>query len=411
MGRRTKIKTPPAPRSPRRPLAVASAAALLAVVVLYAAVRQKGGAATEADGPGSSAGEPSAIDATHPRMGDPAPAPGRLPDPATARVADAGTIAPTVVRDEGPPGPTPEGMVWIPPGQFAMGSDYEPFGDARPIHAVELDGFFIDGTTVTNEQFARFVRETGYVTAAERTPDPRDFPGVPPEAVVPGSIVFRPPSGPVRLDEASGRWHYVPGACWKNPEGPGSGLAGRGRHPVVQVGWDDASAYARWAGKRLPTEAEWEYAARGGLTQKPYAWGDDFRPGGKIMANTWQGRFPDSNTKEDGWERTAPVGQFPPNGFGLCDMAGNVWQWCADWYRPDTYRNSPAKNPEGPKDSFDPNEPGARKRVQRGGSFLCTDQYCSRYMPGGRGKGEIGTGSSHLGFRCALTPRASRPRR
>jgi formylglycine-generating enzyme len=400
MARRTKMLISSASRSPRRSLAVASVVALLSVVVVLAATSRKW-ATPIPDGQAMSAGE---FQPTRDRVGNSVRQPTRLPDRTTAPKANAGSIEPTVVGDKTPPVPTPEGMVWIPPGRFAMGSDHKPFIDARPIHTVELDGFFMDQTPVTNEQFARFVRETGFVTVAERKPDPKNFPGVPPEAVVPGSLVFRFPSGPVRPEEVSRWWHYVPGACWKAPEGPGSGLAGRERHPVVHVCCDDAAAYAKWAGKRLPTEAEWEYAARGGLTQKPYAWGDDFRPGNKFMANTWQGRFPNANTAEDGWERTAPVGQYPPNGFGLVDMAGNVWQWCADWYRPDAYRRSSARNPQGPSDSFDPREPGVRKRVQRGGSFLCTDQYCSRYMPGGRGKGAIGTGTSHVGFRCVMTP-------
>lgn len=332
---------------------------------------------------------------------------GQLPDPASGRVADAGLSVPTVVRDVGPPGPSPEGMAWIPPGRFAMGSDYGPFDDARPIHPVELDGFWLDRTPVTNDQFARFVRETGYVTVAEHKPDPRDFPGVPPADLVPGSLVFAQPSGPVPLDDVSAWWRYLPGACWRRPEGPGSDLEGRGRHPAVHVSWDDAAAYARWAGKRLPAEAEWEYAARGGLAGKPFVWGDEFRPGGRAMANTWQGRFPDTNTRQDGWARTSPVDQFPTNGFGLSDMAGNVWQWCADWYRPDYYTRSPSANPTGPAASLDPQEPGIPKRVQRGGSFLCSDQYCARYMPGGRGKGAVDTGSSHVGFRCALSPRSA----
>ncbi len=330
--------------------------------------------------------------------------PGRLPDPASARVPNSGEVIPTVVRECPAPGPTPEGMVWFPSGRFSMGSDYEPFGDARPIHAVELEGFWMDRTPVTNEQFARFVRETGYVTVAERKPDPKDFPGVPAVVLMPGSLVFTPPTGPVPLDDVSAWWQYVPGANWRHPEGPSSHIEGRETHPVVQVCWEDAVAYARWAGKRLPTEAEWEYAARGGLTQQPYVWGREFRPSGRLMANTWQGRFPDRNAAEDGWERTAPVAQFPANGFGLHDMAGNVWQWCADWYRPDSYCQGPSTDPTGPADSFDPAEPGIPKRVQRGGSFLCSDQYCSRYMPGGRGKGAVDTGSSHVGFRCVLSP-------
>jgi formylglycine-generating enzyme len=332
----------------------------------------------------------------------------RLPDPARARVPNAGVVARTVVLDIKAPGPAPDGMAWVPPGRFAMGSDYEPFADARPIHVVELDGFWMDKTPITNEQFGKFISETGYVTIAERKPDPNDIPGASPGDLVPGSVVFSPPSGPVSLDNVGAWWRYVPGACWKHPEGPESHLDGREKHPVVHVAWEDAAAFAKWTGKRLPTEAEWEYAARGGLTQKPYAWGDDFRPGGKIMANSWQGRFPYLNTKEDGWERTSPVGSFPPNGFGLYDMAGNVWQWCADWYRPDAYEPSPSANPQGPSDSFDPEEPHIPKRVQRGGSFLCSDQYCSRYMPGGRGKGAVDTGTSHAGFRCVLSPKPDR---
>jgi formylglycine-generating enzyme required for sulfatase activity len=196
----------------------------------------------------------------------------------------------------------------------------------------------------------------------------------------------------------------VKGASWRHPEGPGSGLASRMNHPVVHIAFQDAEAYARWAGKRLPTEAEWELAARGGLDQKPYTWGDAFQPGGRYMANSFQGHFPNENTLADGFRSTAPVRSFPANGFGLYDMAGNVWEWVSDWYRPDYYaalaRSGLARNPQGPSDSFDPSEPGTQKRVHRGGSFLCTDQYCSRYMPGGRGKGEPDTGTDHLGFRC-----------
>ena len=196
----------------------------------------------------------------------------------------------------------------------------------------------------------------------------------------------------------------MPGANWRHPEGPRSTLKGRENHPVVQVCYDDALAYAKWAGRRLPTEAEWEYAARGGLSQMPYVWGKTFLKDGKHMANTFQGHFPNTNTREDGYERTSPVRTFPANGFGLYDMSGNVWEWCSDWYRPDYYATSPRKNPQGPTSSFDPSEPGLPKRVQRGGSFLCTDQYCSRYMPGGRGKGATDTGASHVGFRCVLSP-------
>jgi formylglycine-generating enzyme required for sulfatase activity len=249
------------------------------------------------------------------------------------------------------------------------------------------------------------------VTVAEKKPNPKDFPGAPPEKLVPGAVVFRAPKKEVPLNDVSQWWEWKPGASWLHPEGPGSNVKGREDHPVVEVCWDDAVAYCKWAGRRLPTEAEWEYAARGGLTGKAYVWGDAFQPHGKSMANTFQGHFPDHNTTEDGYATTSPVGHFPKNGFGLYDMAGNVWEWCADWYRPDYYRNSPVKNPTGPPDSEDPAEPGVPKRVQRGGSFLCTDQYCSRYMPGGRGKEAVDTGTSHAGFRCVLSPGAAPAKR
>lgn len=297
------------------------------------------------------------------------------------------------------------GMVRIPSGEFWMGSDRPDMDDATPVHRVYVDGFWMDRTLVTNDQFAAFVAATGYVTVAERQPDPRAFPGAKPEDLAPGSVVFTPPSHAVELDDALVWWRYVKGANWRHPEGPASDIEGRGNHPVVQVAWEDAAAYAKWAGKRLPTEAEFEYAARGGLDRQPYVWGQEFKPGGKFQANTFQGHFPDTNTAEDGFVGTSPVGSFPPNGYGLSDMAGNVWEWCADWYRADYYRQTAqegevVRNPQGPPDSFDPDEPGVAKRVQKGGSFLCTDQYCSRYMPGSRGQGEPSTGTNHAGFRC-----------
>ena len=291
-----------------------------------------------------------------------------------------------------------EAMVWIAGGSFRRGAPGVP--DAEPVRAVEVDGFWIDRTEVTNAEFARFVAATGYKTVAEQVPDPRQFPGVPPEALRAGSIVFTPPGGVADLNQPLSWWSYVPGTDWRHPSGPGSSIAGLESHPVVQVCWDDAMSYAHWAGKRLPTEAEWEYAARGGLDQAPFAWGNDFAPGNRWQANTWQGRFPTSNAQLDGFAATAPVGSFPPNGYGLVDMAGNVWEWCADWYRPDGYASEPPRNPTGPSSSFDPDEPGIPKRVQRGGSFLCSDDYCTRYRPGTRGKGEPTSAASHIGFRC-----------
>ena len=277
--------------------------------------------------------------------------------------------------------------------------------DSRPIHRVYVDGFWMDKTDVTNAEFARFVAATHYVTEAERTPKPEDFPGAPPENLVAGSVVFAPPDHPVALNNYLQWWTYVKGANWRHPDGPESNIKGKDNYPVVQVSYDDASAYAKWAGKRLPTEAEWEFAARGGLTGKPFVWGDTFKPNNRYMANTFQGHFPDKNSDDDGYSSTSPVIKFPPNGYGLYDMAGNVWQWTSDWYRPDYYQQLAAagavtRNPTGPDSSLDPEERGVNKRVMRGGSYLCTDQYCSRYMVGTRGKGETSTGTNHLGFRC-----------
>jgi sulfatase modifying factor 1 len=294
-------------------------------------------------------------------------------------------------------------MVWIPGGEFSMGDPMFP--DAQPVHRVRVEGFWMDVAEVTNADFAGFVDATGYVTIAERTPKAEDFPGAPPENLVAGSVVFSPPTGPVALDNHFRWWDYVNGANWRHPEGPASSITDRMNHPVVHIAFGDAEAYAKWAGKRLPTEAEWEFAARGGLEAKPFTWGDEFQPDGKAMANTFQGNFPNNNTLADGFRATAPVRSFPANGYGLYDMAGNVWEWTADWYRPDTHRVQSlnpklAVNPRGPNNSHDPSEPGIRKRVHKGGSYLCTDQYCARYRPGGRGKGEPDTGTNHLGFRC-----------
>ncbi len=321
-----------------------------------------------------------------------------------AKQPDSESAAPVGTNSTPPPGTAPEGMVWIPGGTFWMGCDDCDMPDTQPVHLVSVDGFWMDRTPVTNTQFAQFVKATGYLTIAERKPDPKDYPGVDPGKLVAGSAVFTPPPSDVALDDITQWWEYVAGASWKHPEGPGTTIAGREEHPVVQIAWEDASAYAKWAGKELPTEAEFEFAARGGLDRNRYAWGDDLKPGGAWAANIWQGRFPSDNLAEDGYERTSPVTAFPPNDFGLYDVGGNVWQWCADWYRPDYFAtlaaSGIARNPQGPPDSYDPNEPGARKRVQKGGSFLCSDRYCSRYLVGSRGRGAIDSGGSNTGFRC-----------
>ncbi|MGB8801287.1 MAG: SUMF1/EgtB/PvdO family nonheme iron enzyme [Candidatus Acidiferrales bacterium] len=346
------------------------------------------------------------------------------PAPAESMPTAASAFAPTVENKSAPAGPPTPGMAWIPGGEFSMGASdpptQDPVGmqattDSRPIHRVYVDGFWMDKTDVTNAEFAKFVKATGYVTVAERKPKAEDFPGAPPENLVAGSVVFSPPDHQVPLNDHYQWWAYVHGANWRHPQGPASTIQGKMDYPVVQVAYEDALAYAKWAGKRLPTEAEWEFAARGGLTGKLYVWGDAFRPHGAWMANTFQGHFPDKDTGEDKYIGVTAVGRFPANGYGLYDMAGNVWQWTSDWYRPDYYTQlvaagGVARNPKGPESSLDPAEPTEPKKTQRGGSFLCTDQYCSRYMVGTRGKGEVSTGTNHLGFRCVKEVSPSHPR-
>ena len=295
----------------------------------------------------------------------------------------------------------------LTPGEPVCSGLLQGFPDAAPAHRVRVDPFWMDTHEVSNRDYARFVEATGYITVAERALNPADFPGADPALLVPGSVVFVAPSEPVALNNPFQWWRYLPGANWRHPEGPQSSLTNRFDYPVVHLAYADAEAYARWSGKRLPTEAEWEFAARGGLDQKGYPWGDDLMPKGHWQANVFQGRFPDSDTAADGFKGCAPTGQFAPNGYELYDMAGNVWEWCSDWYRPDTYHQASLPltlNPSGPPDSFDPDEPGIPKRVHRGGSVLCSVQYCSRFLIGSRGKGAIDTGSLHVGFRCVRSP-------
>jgi sulfatase modifying factor 1 len=328
---------------------------------------------------------------------------------------------PTLASDAPSPPNAPPGMVWIPGGEFSMGADAGCEGlcarpgttpDALPVHRVTVRGFWMDATEVTNDQFAAFVQATGYRTIAEIAPTRAEFPDAPEENLRAGSVVFTPTDRPVPLDDHYQWWNYVQGANWRQPQGPGSSIDSKGDHPVVHIAHPDAQAYARWAGKRLPSEAEWEFAARGGLAGKRYSWGDTLKPGGRWMANIHQGHFPMEDTAEDGYAGTAPVASYPPNPYGLYDMAGNVWEWCNDLYRHDHYRQrttdgSPVHDPQGPADAHDPMEPGVRKRVQRGGSFLCTEQYCTRYLLGTRGKNEETSGSDHVGFRCVMDNNAT----
>jgi formylglycine-generating enzyme required for sulfatase activity len=318
----------------------------------------------------------------------------------------------------------PQGMAWVPGGEFLMGSDAKMAqANERPAHKVRVHGFWMDEHHVTNAEFRKFVEATGYVTTAEKKPDwetlkvqlPPGTPRPPESAMVAGAMVFVGTDQPVSLEDYSRWWRYVPGADWRHPTGPRSSIAGKDDHPVVQVSYEDAEAYAKWAGKRLPTEAEWEFAARGGLTQATYAWGDKFAPDGKQMANVWQGQqaqsFPVMSAKAGGAVGTSRVGSFPANAYGLSDMTGNAWQWVADWYRADQFRReasttSVINNPAGPSDAWDPADPGvpvaAPKRVTRGGSFLCNEDYCLSYRPSARRGTDPYNSMSHLGFRLVM---------
>lgn len=312
---------------------------------------------------------------------------------------------------ESHPGRTPpEGMAWIPGGEFRMGSDHH-YPEEAPEHQVRVDGFFMDASPVTNAQFARFVAETGYVTFCEVAPDASDYPGADPEMLVPASVVFVPPTHPVGLEDHYRWWQFVPGTDWRHPQGPASSLDGRDAHPVVHVAYVDIEAYARWAGKELPTEAEWEWAARGAVGDNEFAWGDELAPGGKHMANTWQGEFPWQNLAEDGHAGTSPVGTYPANAYGLADMIGNVWEWTSDWYS-QRHAEPAAKaccipsNPRGGdlEASYDPSQPEIRipRKVMKGGSHLCAPNYCQRYRPAARMSQPVDTSTSHLGFRCVV---------
>jgi sulfatase modifying factor 1 len=305
--------------------------------------------------------------------------------------------------------------VWIPGGTFQMGSDAH-YPEESPVHTVSIDGFWIRSTAVTNRQFAEFVDETGYETVAERPLDPDEFPGAPPENLVPGSLVFTMTAGPVDLTHISQWWTWTPGACWRHPEGPGSDLEDRLDHPVVHVAHEDAASFAAWAGESLPTEAEWEYAARGGHEGRAFIWGDEPVPNGVHLANFWQGDFPFHNSGADGFTGTAPVGSYPPNDFGLYDMTGNVWEWTDDWYAdrhpPDADKPCCVPtNPRGPavEASYDPQQPqfAIPRKVIKGGSYLCADNYCQRYRPAARRPQMIDTGMSHVGFRTVRRDGAS----
>lgn len=306
------------------------------------------------------------------------------------------------------PRPPHPGMVRIPAGAFLMGSDRH-YPEEAPAHKVAVKGFWIDTHAVTNADFKRFVEATGHVTLAERPARAEDYPGADPELLAPSSVVFRKTAGPVDMRNVHNWWTYQRGADWRHPRGPGSSLQGLWKHPVVHVAFEDAQAYARWAGKALPTEAEWEFASRGGLEGAEYTWGDEFKPHGRSMANTWQGEFPWQNLLEDGYEWTAPVGSFAPNGYGLHDMAGNVWEWTTDWYQEHgkiTHACCTLDNPRGGQreDSFDPRSPQVRipRRVMKGGSHLCAPNYCHRYRPAARMAQPIDTATCHLGFRCIV---------
>lgn len=299
-------------------------------------------------------------------------------------------------------------MVWVPGGAFLMGSD-KHYPEERPAHHVTIDGFWMDRQPVTNDRFSRFVAETGHVTFAELPPNSADYPDAAPEMLFAGSLVFVQPDGPVDLNDVRNWWQYAKGACWRHPYGLESSIASLGQHPVVHVTFGDAEAFARWDGKVLPTEAEWEFAARGGLEGAAYAWGDEFVPGKSYLANTWQGEFPWRNETRDGYERTSPVGAFPPNAYGLYDLIGNVWEWTTDWYQP-RHPHDVVKacciprNPRGPAQSDADGPAEIPRRVLKGGSHLCAPNYCRRYRPAARFPEPIDTSTSHVGFRCIIRP-------
>lgn len=304
----------------------------------------------------------------------------------------------------------PEEMVWIPGGTFRMGSDHH-YPEEAPAHRVSVDGFWMDTAPVTNRRFKEFVKATGYVTLAERIPDARDYPGALPHMLYAGSLVFVQPRHVANLQDWSQWWTFLKGANWRHPQGPKSNINVLESHPVVHVAYEDALAYAKWTGKDLPTEAEWEFASRGGLEDAEFAWGSEFMPGGHHMANTWQGQFPRENLNQDGFERTSPVTAFPPNGYGLHDMIGNVWEWTSDWFVPRHQEDAKKaccipQNPRGPReaDSFDPRNPEIRipRKVLKGGSHLCAPNYCRRYRPAARHAEPIDTSTSHVGFRCVM---------
>ncbi|HNB23812.1 MAG TPA: formylglycine-generating enzyme family protein [Candidatus Melainabacteria bacterium] len=334
----------------------------------------------------------------------------------------ASSIGSHVHRDAYPPRPWPPGMVWIPGGDFRMGGQGSSArADEYPVHSVHVDGFWMDQTEVVNSEFEKFVRATGYVTTAERKPDweelKKQLPdGTPKPAdaqLLPGSLVFKQTQGPVDLRDWRQWWNWTPGACWKAPFGVGSSIKGKAKLPVVHVSYYDAQAYCNWAHKRLPTEAEWEFAARGGIAEAPYAEGAE-KPTEKQI-NAWQGGFPFRNSGADGHKFAAPAKSFPPNRYGLYEIIGNVWEWCQDWYRSDYYKQlasestgagdpiRPAVNPQGPQSSLDPDEPGVPKRVQRGGSFLCNEQFCSSYRPSARMRSSPDSSALHVGFRCVMS--------
>jgi sulfatase modifying factor 1 len=312
------------------------------------------------------------------------------------------------------PGPAPfPDMVWIPGATFRMGSNKD-YPEERPVHRVSVDGFWMDRCVVTNARFARFVEATAFHTFAEVPPNPADYPDARPELLFAGSLVFVQPDGPVDRSNNANWWHYIRGADWRHPYGPDSAIDALLDHPVVHVAFGDAEAFAAWEGKTLPTEAEWELAARGSLDGATFAWGDEFLPRDRHMANTWQGEFPWQHNPRDGYERTSPVGAFPPNGYGLYDVIGNVWEWTTDWYLP-RHPHDEVKaccvphNPRGPAaadDSFDPALPQVRipRKVLKGGSHLCAPNYCRRYRPAARYPQPIDTSTSHIGFRCIVRP-------